>query len=74
MADKSITRDELLNELIAALRDTEPPEDAFSVEEIMNKTGWERESVYGYLKRAKRDGKVETVGRYGRVTYYRTVK
>lgn len=73
MGNEPVTRDELLAELVAALKGTDPPEDAFSVDDIMAATGWERQRVYGYLKRAKADGTVETVGRFGALTYYRKV-
>lgn len=73
MADEPVTRDELLKELVAALRDTDPPDDAFSVVDIMQATGWGREQVYGYLRRAKESGKVEIVGRFGALSYYRVI-
>ncbi len=74
MADEPLTREEMLDELIAALRDAAPPPDAFSVNDIMERTGWGKEQVYGYLRRAKENGKVELIGRYGSLSYYRTVK
>lgn len=71
MADEPITREELLDELIAALRDTAPPPDAFCVNDIMERTGWQREQVYGYLKKARAEGKVEMIGKFGAYSYYR---
>jgi hypothetical protein len=73
MANEPVTREELLQELITALRDTDPPDDAFSVTDIMEATGWGREQVYGYLRKAKENGKVEIVGRYGALSYYRVI-
>jgi hypothetical protein len=73
MGDVPVTREELLNEIIAALRDTAPPDDAFCVNDIMEATGWGREQVYGYLRRAKDTGKVELVGRFGALSYYRVI-
>ena len=70
---QAAARDQLLEELITALRDTAPPDDAFSVNDIMEATGWGREQVYGYLRRAKDAGKVEIVGRFGALSYYRVI-
>lgn len=74
MADEPITREDMLNELIAALRDTDPPEDAFSVDDIMAATGWSRDKTYSYLRRGKETGKIEIAGRYGAFMYYRLSK
>lgn len=74
MADKPLTRDEMLAELVAALRGTEPPEDAFSVDDIMAETGWSRDAVYSKLKASRQRGQVEKIGKYNGRAYYRTCK
>lgn len=71
---KGAARDQLLAELIAAIAPNEPPEDAFTYEDICDKTGWTKNQAYEYGKKALREGKIEFVGQWGRVNYYRKVK
>jgi len=73
MVGGDVTADDVMAAIIAALEPRKPPPDARSSDQIAEAMGITKQRVYEFITHARKAGKIESVGKYGGVMYYRLV-
>jgi hypothetical protein len=71
MVEEDVTREEMLDEIAAILKPPEPPEDAFTAIDIYKRWGITKDAA---AHRLQRDPRVERVGIFDNMAYYRIKK
>jgi predicted transcriptional regulator len=71
MGGGDVTVDDVMAAIIAALEPPKPPADARSSDDIAEAMGITKQRVYEFVTKARKAGKIEAVGKFGGVMYYR---